>query len=32
MNPSALNQWKFVPEAWAAPAAKRDYEYLFGKD
>lgn len=29
LNPRALNQWKFVPEAWAVPAAKRDYELLF---
>lgn len=29
LNPGALNQWKFVPEAWTVPAAKRDYEMLF---
>lgn len=29
--PQALNQWKFIPEEWTVPAAKRDYEYLFGK-
>lgn len=29
LNPRALNQWKFIPEAWTVPAAKRDYEYLF---
>ena len=29
MNPKALNQWKFIPEKWTVPAAKRDYEYLF---
>lgn len=29
--PKALNQWKFIPEEWTVPAAKRDYEYLFGK-
>lgn len=29
LNPKALNQWKFIPEDWAQPAAKRDYEYLF---
>ena len=29
MDPKALNQWKFVPEKWTVPAAKRDYEYLF---
>lgn len=28
LNPRALNQWKFIPEAWAIPAAKRDYQYL----
>ena len=25
----ALNQWKFIPEDWTGPAAKRDYKYLF---
>jgi len=25
-----LNQWKFIPEEWTVPAAKHDYEYLFG--
>lgn len=29
MDPKALNQWKFIPEKWTVPAAKRDYEYLF---
>lgn len=29
LNPRALNQWKFVPEAWTEPAAKKDYELLF---
>ena len=29
--PRKLNLWKFIPEDWAAEAAKRDYEYLFGK-
>ena len=29
MDPKALNQWKFVPEKWTVPAAKRDYEYLY---
>ena len=32
LDPQALNQWKFIPEGWTIPAAKRDYEYLFGKD
>lgn len=31
IEPHALGQWKFIPEAWAVPASKRDYEYLFGK-
>ena len=31
IEPRALGQWKFVPEEWAAPASKRDYEFLFGK-
>ena len=29
LNPSSLNQWKFIPEEWTIPAAKRDYQYLF---
>ena len=31
IEPRTLNQWKFIPEEWAAPASKRDYEFLFGK-
>lgn len=31
IEPRALDQWKFVPEEWAEPAARRDYELLFGK-
>lgn len=31
LNPRSLNQWKFIPEEWTMPAAKRDYEVLFGK-
>lgn len=31
IEPCALGQWKFVPEEWTVPAAKRDYEYLFGE-
>ena len=31
IEPHALGQWKFIPEEWTVPAAKRDYEYLFGK-
>lgn len=30
LNPASLNQWKFIPEEWTVPAAKRDYELLFG--
>lgn len=29
LSPQALDQWKFIPEAWTVPAAKRDYELLF---
>lgn len=31
VEPRVLNQWKFIPENWTIPAAKRDYEFLFGK-
>lgn len=31
IEPRALGQWKFIPEAWVTPAAKRDYNHLFGK-
>ncbi|MDO4163838.1 MAG: 5'-nucleotidase C-terminal domain-containing protein [Bacteroides sp.] len=31
IEPHALGQWKFIPEEWVAPAAKRDYEILFAK-
>ena len=30
IEPRALNQWKFVPEEWVVPAARRDYGLLFG--
>lgn len=30
ITPRALGQWKFVPEEWTVPAARRDYDYLFG--
>lgn len=30
LNPSPLNQWKFIPEEWVKPASERDYEFLFG--
>lgn len=28
LSPRPLWQWKFVPEEWTIPAAKRDYRYL----
>lgn len=31
LNPQPNNNWRFVPEAWAKPAAERDYNLLFGK-
>ncbi len=31
ITPQALQQWKFIPDDWVKPAAKRDYDYLFGK-
>ena len=31
IEPHALGQWEFITEEWVEPAAKRDYEYLFGK-
>lgn len=32
IEPKSLNQWKFVPESWTIPAARRDYEILFGDE
>ena len=32
ITPKALNQWKFIPEEWVGPAARRDYRRLFGED
>ncbi|MGL5919204.1 MAG: 5'-nucleotidase C-terminal domain-containing protein, partial [Bacteroidales bacterium] len=32
MNPQPLNQWKFIPEEWTVPAAKRDYKIIFGEE
>lgn len=29
LSPEPLNQWKFIPEEWAEPASKRDYDLLF---
>ena len=31
LSPEPLNQWRFVPEEWTVPAAKRDCQLLFGK-
>lgn len=31
IDPQALNRWKFIPEEWTVPAAKRDYDFLFKK-
>lgn len=32
LDPHAMRQWKFVPEEWTVPAAKRDYQLLFGEE
>lgn len=32
LHPEPLNQWKFIPEEWTVPAAKRDYQFLFGAE
>lgn len=32
IDPKPLNQWKFIPEEWTIPAAKRDYKLLFGAE
>ena len=29
IDPKPLNHWKFIPEEWTIPAAKRDYNLLF---
>lgn len=31
MNPQPLNQWRMVPTQWVEPAAKREYNLLFGE-
>ena len=31
LHPQALNHWKFVPETWTVPAARRDFLLLFGE-
>lgn len=30
LSPKPLNNWRFIPEEWVAPAAERDYKLLFG--
>lgn len=32
LYPHAMHQWKFIPQDWVVPAAKRDYKLLFGED
>ena len=32
ISPQSLRQWRFVPEQWVAPAAKRDRALLFGQE
>lgn len=32
LYPQAMRQWKFIPEEWTVPAAKRDYKLLFGEE
>nr|WP_321331556.1 bifunctional metallophosphatase/5'-nucleotidase [uncultured Bacteroides sp.] len=31
LDPQALNEWKFIPEKWTVPAAKRDAQLLFNR-
>ena len=31
VTPRALNNWRFIPDAWAKPALERDRKALFGK-
>lgn len=32
LHPQAMDQWRFIPEEWTVPAAKRDYRLLFGEE
>lgn len=32
LHPHAMHHWKFIPEEWTIPAAKRDYQLLFGEE
>ena len=31
ITPKALNNWRFIPEAWALPAIERDRKLIFGE-
>jgi 2',3'-cyclic-nucleotide 2'-phosphodiesterase/3'-nucleotidase len=31
ITPKALNNWRFIPEAWAQPAIERDRKLIFGE-
>ena len=31
LDPKPNNNWRFVPDNYVAPAAKRDYDLLFRK-
>lgn len=32
LHPHAMHHWKFIPEEWTVPAAKRDYQLLFSEE
>ncbi|MGL5980375.1 MAG: bifunctional metallophosphatase/5'-nucleotidase [Phocaeicola sp.] len=32
LSPVKNDNWRFIPEEWVIPAAKRDYKWLFGTD
>lgn len=32
IHPKAAHNWRFIPEDWTIPAAKRDYKQLFGEN
>lgn len=32
IHPKAAHNWRFIPEDWTIPAAKRDYKQLFGEE
>lgn len=31
LDPKPNHNWKVIPETWTQPAAKRDYDLLFGQ-